>query len=85
MTGEILSRRGLQWRVTCVEGAGVGESQMFLGRFPKWQGFTFEISVPAENCAAQHVDLVHMARSPSEQFASGRSGSMTFPLRAETA
>ena len=71
VTGEILSRRGLQWRVTCVDGASVGESPMLIGRFPKWTSFGFDISIPAEKCPAQRVELIHMARSPSEQFASG--------------
>lgn len=71
MTGEILARRGLQWRVICLEGANVGESRMLVGRFPQWEPFEFDLSIPAENCAAQYVELTHMARSPSEQLASG--------------
>lgn len=71
MRGEIRARRGLQWRVSCVEGANAGESQMLVGRFPQWTIFEFDILVPEQNCAAQHVELIHMARSPSEQLASG--------------
>jgi hypothetical protein len=71
VTGEMLARRGLQWRVTCLDGASAGESQMLLGRFPQWISFEFDISIPMEKCPAQTVELIHMARSPSEQLASG--------------
>jgi hypothetical protein len=71
INGEMLARRGLQWRVTCVEGGLAGESQMLLGRFPKWASFQFDIVIPEDKCAAQYVELGHMARSPSEQLATG--------------
>ncbi|CAJ0888269.1 hypothetical protein AMST5_03863 [freshwater sediment metagenome] len=71
ITGEILARRGLQWRVTCLEGATAGESKMLIGRFPQWEDLAFDVSIPTDNCAAQYVELIHMARSPSEQLASG--------------
>lgn len=71
MRGEILARRGLQWRVTCVNGKNAGESQMLVGRFPEWGTFSFEISVPEVECPAQIVELRHMARTPSEQTAAG--------------
>lgn len=71
LMGEMLARRGLQWRVTCVGGATAGESEAFLGRSPKWRAFEFDLVVPPDKCAAQSVELIHMARSPSEQLASG--------------
>lgn len=71
LRGELQARRGLQWRLTCVEGTVAGESGMFLGRVPDWKSFEFNVKIPAEKCAAQYVQLTHMARSPSEQLASG--------------
>jgi hypothetical protein len=71
MTGEMVARRGLQWRVTCVDGLSAGASHALIGRFPQWASFEFDVTIPADKCAAQTVELVHMARSPSEQLASG--------------
>lgn len=69
--GELRARRGLQWSVTCVSGLRAGESDMLVGQIPTWRVFSFDILIPADRCPAQHLQLSHMARSPSEQLASG--------------
>jgi hypothetical protein len=69
--GELRARRGLQWRLSCYGGQPVGESEMLVGNVPEWRPFSFDVSIPDQNCPAQLVELTHMARSPSEQLASG--------------
>lgn len=69
--GELSGPRGMQWRISCVEGAAIGASQMFLGSYPVWRDFEFEFAVPATGCRAQSARLIHAARSASEQLISG--------------
>lgn len=69
--GEILGRRGLRWRITCIDGKRLGESDMVLGTKPDWQRFDFEFTVPDRDCSAQQVSLVLDSRSASEQFVTG--------------
>lgn len=71
LRGEIIGRRGLQWSVNCVEGTTVGEGDMVLGRFRDWKPFDFDFEIPEQSCSAQYLQLKHLARSPSEQIASG--------------
>jgi hypothetical protein len=71
--GEIIGQRGLQWRVTCAEGASVsiGQSPMAVGIARSWKSFEFEFTVPHKDCRAQYVDLVFDARSASEKLVTG--------------
>jgi hypothetical protein len=69
--GEIIGPRGLQWSVSCLGGAAIGASQMFLGATPVWRDFEFPFSVPESGCPAQSARLVLAARSASEQLVSG--------------
>jgi hypothetical protein len=71
--GEIIGRRGLQWRVTCADEpvAPIGGSAMAIGLAPAWKPFDFEFTVPANDCRAQYVSLALDARSASEQMVSG--------------
>jgi hypothetical protein len=71
--GEVVGRRGLQWRVACADGdmTTVGESLMFNTRTPGWEDFAFSFTVPDTGCPAQSVRLTLAARSASEQFVSG--------------
>lgn len=70
---DIISPRGLQWRITCAGGkeAPIGESSMVTRRGLAWQDFEFSFTVPKADCPAQYVTLVSGARSASEQFISG--------------
>ena len=70
--GELNGRRPLEWQIACVgsEGDPIGH-QAFLGTERLWQDFSASFKVPAENCRAQTVRLVHAARSSSEQFITG--------------
>jgi hypothetical protein len=68
---DLVSQRGMQWRVSCAGGAPLGESSLVTGRSPNWQDFGFSFSVPKADCAAQYVTLISGARSASEQFISG--------------
>lgn len=70
--GDIQARRGLKWYVTCVGGGDAGGSRLLDGRIPKWESFEFDVVIPNEKCTAQYLRLIHVFRSPSEQFASGQ-------------
>jgi hypothetical protein len=69
--GEVVGRRGMQWSVSCMDGAAIGESQMFLGSYLVWQDFEFAFMVPDSGCRPQSVRLGLAARSASEQLVSG--------------
>ncbi|HMF05452.1 MAG TPA: hypothetical protein VKE72_00330 [Methylocella sp.] len=71
LKGEVVGPRGMQWDITCMDGAGLGQSQMMLGSFPDWRAFEFSFVVPETGCPAQLVQLKLAARSPSEQLVSG--------------
>jgi hypothetical protein len=71
--GELSGRRGLEWQVTCLNGAPepIGHTAPFLGVARGWKDFAADFKVPSENCRAQSLKLVHTARSSSEQFITG--------------
>jgi hypothetical protein len=70
---DIVSQRGLQWRVACASGATpvIGESPTLIGAESAWKDFEFSFTVPETDCAAQSVQLAFTGRSASEQFVSG--------------
>jgi hypothetical protein len=70
---DIVSQRGLQWRITCA-GQGetqIAESPVIQGSSAAWRDFSFSFAVPETDCPAQYVRLVFDARWASEQFISG--------------
>jgi hypothetical protein len=69
--GELAGPRGLQWSVSCLEGAVIGESQMITGSISAWEGFEFPFAVPESGCRAQSARLALAARSAYEQIVSG--------------
>ncbi len=69
--GEIIGPRGMQWSISCLGGASIGASQMFLGTYPVWRNFAFDLVVPSAGCRAQSAKLALAARSASEQMVSG--------------
>ena len=69
--GDIISQRGLFWRISCPSGTAIGQSAMVAGAAPAWKDFEFSFTVPGTDCRAQNVRLVLHARSASEQFVSG--------------
>lgn len=69
--GEVAGRRGLQWIVICLEGKRSGESDMILGRIRRWQKIEFEFQIAERECSTQRLELIHSARSPSEQIVTG--------------
>jgi hypothetical protein len=71
--GNVIGRRGLQWRIACASGAStqIGESPMLVGVAMKWKPFDFSFTVPKTDCRAQSVRLAFGARSASERFVSG--------------
>jgi hypothetical protein len=71
--GNIISRRGLVWRIACANESTttIGESVMVTGVASTWKDFEFSFDVPKTNCRAQNVWLALDARSESEQFISG--------------
>jgi len=70
---DLVSQRGLEWRVYCAgkSGALLGQSDAVSGSSPGWQQFEFSFTVPEHDCAAQYMSLVFDARSASERFISG--------------
>jgi hypothetical protein len=70
---DLVSERGLEWRVTCAGGAktSIGESPTVKGAAPAWTSFEFSFTVPEADCPAQYVRLVFDARSASERFIAG--------------
>jgi polysaccharide biosynthesis transport protein len=73
MTGELRGPRGMRWRVRCpgAQKSRIGESEMLGGRTASWTAFSFALTVPAAECAAQELRLVLDARTHSERIASG--------------
>jgi hypothetical protein len=71
--GNVIGRRGLQWRIACAGGATtqIGESHMLTGVAMAWKPFDFSFTVPRAECRAQYVRLAFGARSASERFVSG--------------
>lgn len=72
LKGELSARRGLQWSVSCIgRPQAIAESEIFVGRYRDWKNFEFSLTIPETGCGPQIVKLSHVARSPSEQMASG--------------
>jgi hypothetical protein len=69
---DLISQRGLAWRITCAGGQTVlGEGSLINGRTADWTDFEVPFTVPPTDCPAQYLELVSGARSSSEQFISG--------------
>jgi hypothetical protein len=70
---DLVSPRGLQWRISCVGGQSepLVESILYNGRVEDWTEFDVNFSVPEQNCPAQNLELVSAARSASEAFLTG--------------
>ena len=71
--GQLLGRRGLVWRMSCLETITkpIGQSAMQLGLIRAWKDFEFSFTVPPGKCRAQYLRLELDARSASEQIVSG--------------
>ena len=72
-SGRMSARRGMVWQISCYTGNRlIGQSDQLMGAPRGWRPFYFEFSVPEDPaCEAQTIRLIHDARSPSEQIASG--------------
>jgi hypothetical protein len=70
---DIVSQRGLQWRVVCASKSWpvIGESPIIISAKADWRDFEFSFTVPNADCPAQSVQLAFTARSASEQFIHG--------------
>jgi hypothetical protein len=71
--GELVGPRGLKWRIACAETSDVrlAEGPMINGRASGWSDTSFDFTVPAQNCRAQHLSLDLDSRMPSETFVNG--------------
>jgi tetratricopeptide (TPR) repeat protein len=85
--GSLIGRRGLQWRLTCnqLTGAALLETQPFLGVQENWHDIDVTFTVPDTGCRGQHLTLVHMARSASEQILSGSAWYRTLSIKRKPA
>ena len=71
--GDLVGRRGLQWKAVCVDAPAVplGASRLFNGAVAAWSKFDFAFAVPASGCPAQIIQLFLDARSESEKLLTG--------------
>lgn len=70
----ITAKRGLRWQITCLRGARtlLGSTEQILGTANDWTTFAVDLTVPAQqDCTGQKLNLMHDARSASEQLISG--------------
>jgi hypothetical protein len=74
-TGVYAAKRGLVWRVACVErpSAPIAESAPLNGAPGGWATFAFPFAVPAKGCDSQIVSLGLGAVSDSERIVSGQA------------
>jgi hypothetical protein len=85
LRGEIASKRGLRWQMTCATGANriLGETEMLMGEAREWRVFQFDAEVPKNaECTGQVLRLFHDSRSPSEEFITGEIWFGTLKLAA---
>jgi hypothetical protein len=70
---DIVSQRGLLWRVVCASKSWpvIGESPIIIDAKADWRDLSFSFTVPETDCPLQSVQLSFTARSASEQFISG--------------
>jgi len=72
--GRIIAKRGLRWRLSCLQNQHntIAETDMLMGMQAHWRTITFDFEIPyIPQCRAQFLQLLHDARSASEQFISG--------------
>ena len=71
--GQMSGRRGLLWRIACVEKPkdALAQSPNSLGKNPDWAVQEFNFTIPVQGCQAQYLKLELDARSASEQLVSG--------------
>jgi len=70
--GELSGRRGTSWRIVCAAtGTKIAETPMLIGAERSWREQSVDLSVPEQECESQVLMLLHDARSPSEEIASG--------------
>ncbi len=70
--GNMATKRGLRWQMTCFNGPIAGQSDILYGAPRDWREFSFDVVIPDDgSCDAQRLRLAHDARSASERFATG--------------
>lgn len=72
VSGKLIGKGGVRWKVTCVGAQVLGESDQFNGILSAWAPFDFAFVVPADKCRSQMLTLMPDARSASEQLISGK-------------
>lgn len=85
--GAMASKRGMRWQVACYPSNQViGQSDQLLGSPRQWREFDFTFTIPETGtCSTQRIRLVHDARTPSEQFASGEILFQSLDIKPVTA
>jgi hypothetical protein len=71
--GELVGRRGLRWRMSCLGRPQVllAETGMHIGPIATWRPFELSFTVPEAGCPHQILQLVLDARSASERIVRG--------------
>ena len=69
---DMQSPRGLEWRLDCLgETPHAVGSAILPNGTQDWGGFAFDVTVPAQDCRAQRLQLATRARIPAEQDVDG--------------
>lgn len=73
MLGKISSKRGMRWQVVCLSPTRevLGQSDLLFGAQSDWESFQFHVNLAEGSCRAQTLQLIHDARSASEQLVQG--------------
>jgi hypothetical protein len=71
-TEQLLTTRGLWWRIYCANGATLANTELVSGTKP-WTEFKLDFRVPGTGCEAQGLQLELPARIGPEQQIEGRA------------
>lgn len=67
---DLHSDKGLQWRISCVDGTSLAVSQTIEGSFA-WQTMSMDFDVSAQNCPAQTLALINPGADGAGKIVNG--------------
>lgn len=71
-TEQLLTTRGLWWRIYCANGSALANTELVSGTTP-WTEFKVDFQVPGTGCEAQRLQLELPARNGPEQRIEGQA------------